>query len=284
MEAAGRGVVAAGLGNDDANRGAEVNSPSQPRPKVVLLGASNLARGISSAIQGSREILGEPLDLFAAIGHGRSYGLTETRVLGRSLPGILRSGIWEALDSNPAGPTFALLTDIGNDILYGVPVDEAASWIEECLIRLKRDSVRIVLTELPLESSARLARWQFSILRSIIFPSSSLRFEDALSRGAKLNEAIVELAARHDVHLLRPQLHWYGFDPIHVRSRVFPQVWRCFFSTWIDEEPQVARPYSMPRRVSAYHLRPEKRRLFGVDQHHSQPFRTLDDGTTLSFF
>ncbi len=44
------------------------------RPRVVLLGASNLTRGISTAVGTARMILGEPGEYLIAMGHGRSYG------------------------------------------------------------------------------------------------------------------------------------------------------------------------------------------------------------------
>ena len=44
-----------------------------------------------------------PLEIFAADGHGRSYGMA-SRVLGRELPGILECRLWETLASRPAAP------------------------------------------------------------------------------------------------------------------------------------------------------------------------------------
>ncbi len=91
------------------------------RPCVVLLGASNLTRGISTVVGMARGIVGEPSEFLIAMGHGRSYG-QRSSVLGRSLPGITQCGLWEAL-RHARGPTSALITDIGNDVIYGVPVE-----------------------------------------------------------------------------------------------------------------------------------------------------------------
>ena len=77
---------------------------STPVRRVVLLGASNLTRGISTVVATAQRVWGQPLEVLAALGHGRSYGI-ESRVLGRRLPGILNSGLWEALDRSPASPT-----------------------------------------------------------------------------------------------------------------------------------------------------------------------------------
>ena len=102
-------------------------SPSTPR--VILLGASNLARGISTIVGTAQSRLGSPLEFFIAMGHGRSYGRA-SRVLGRTLPGIDECGLWDALGDAVSTQTYALITDIGNDIIYGYDVEMIAAWIE----------------------------------------------------------------------------------------------------------------------------------------------------------
>ena len=91
------------------------------RPRVVLLGASNLTRGISTAVETTRRAVGGPAEYFIAMGHGRSYG-ARSRVMGRGLPGITECGLWGALGDDHS-PTYALLTDVGNDVAYGASVD-----------------------------------------------------------------------------------------------------------------------------------------------------------------
>ena len=71
---------------------------------------------------------GQPLDILAALGHGRGYGL-ESRVLGRRLPPILECGLWEALDRRPPCETAALLTDIGNDLVLGAEPEQLIEWV-----------------------------------------------------------------------------------------------------------------------------------------------------------
>ena len=65
------------------------------------------------------DLRGVPLDILAALGHGRSYG-SLSNVSGRVLPGITTCGLWERWENSPALPTRALLTDIGNDLFYDV--------------------------------------------------------------------------------------------------------------------------------------------------------------------
>src|SRR5688572_25820972 len=102
------------------SRPESANSIDSDRPRVVVLGASNVTRGISTIYETARLAVGGPLDLYAAFGHGRSLGL-HTRVLGRGLCGMLDAGLWRALgDATRPRDSFALLSDIGNDLLYGV--------------------------------------------------------------------------------------------------------------------------------------------------------------------
>ena len=68
------------------------------------------------------------------MGLGRSYGQRST-VLGRSLPGITECGLWPALQHG-SGPVHALITDVGNDVIYGVPVDRIVAWGSTCVDRL----------------------------------------------------------------------------------------------------------------------------------------------------
>ena len=72
--------------------------------RVVLLGASNLTRGISTVVGTARRLLGPMPHVFVAYGHGRSYGV-RSRVLIRGLPGILNCGLWPAPSANPGCPS-----------------------------------------------------------------------------------------------------------------------------------------------------------------------------------
>ncbi len=108
---------------------------SSARQRVILLGASNVARGISVITETSRRLHGRPLEIFAAFGRGRSYGRT-SRFLGFELPGIAECGLWQSLSDRPPLATSALVTDIGNDLFYDHPLEQIVDWIDACLTRL----------------------------------------------------------------------------------------------------------------------------------------------------
>ena len=252
--------------------------------RVVLVGASNVARGIATAVASIRQHLGTRLDILIACGHGRSYGLTSS-MLGRSLPGIAECGLWNALRQRPVLPTFALLTDIGNDLLYNVPVPRIAGWVEICLQRLSAINTRIILTELPLANLTTLPLWRFRLLRTLFFPGRNRAFADVVSDAKALNERIQNMAQRYAARLLKPHENWYGFDPIHIEMQQWPQAWRTLTAAWASDGAS-----DTPARGSLadwFYLRwlcPEQRVLFGIHQSAAQPVGKLYDDTRISVY
>ena len=258
-------------------------APVFPERRVVLLGASNLIRGISTVVGTATQVWGGPLDVLAATGHGRSFG-RDSRVFVRRLPAILECGLWDDLARRPPAATAGLITDIGNDILYGFSAEQIADWVRICLERLGPVCERIVVTELPLASVRELDRVRFLLMRKLLFPKSELQLADALASAEELNERVVELAARYGAHVVRPQRHWFGFDPIHIKLPHWPSAWGEIFSSWRDDAPLVRTSMSWRRWWRLRSLRPQRREWWGVEQHQPQPAARLDDGSLISFF
>jgi hypothetical protein len=248
-----------------------------------LLGASNLARGIATVVEAARLIYGTPLDVMAAYGHGRSYGMTSC-VLGRSLPGIVDCGLWQDLAARPRVPTVGLVTDIGNDILYGARTEEIAHWLEQCLDRLAANSERIIVTELPLAGLASLAPWRYRLVRTLLFPRSRLSCADALTCAHELNARVLELAARYAAAVCTPSRDWYGWDLIHIKARCGPTAWGQILASWCaDHAPQPARG-SWRQWWMLARQRPLYRRMFGIEQRRTQPSCVLRAGVAISLY
>jgi hypothetical protein len=254
------------------------------RRRVVLLGASNLTRGVSTAIEMAAAIWGRPLEVFATLGHGRSYG-GYTTVLGRRLPGILQSGVWNAINAAPPARTAALLTDVGNDLLYGAPVAAIAGWVRECLDRLSPHAARITLALLPLCNIERVTPGRFRWFRNVLFPSCDLSFEEVCERAEDLNSRLMDLAGDYGASAVEHQAHWYGIDPIHFRLRHWPEVWRELLTPWGDSG-EIDLPLHPPRFRWIYlrRLRPEVSWLFGHEVRRPQPAGRLRDGTTVALY
>ncbi len=257
--------------------------PATLRRRVVLLGASNLTRAISTVVATASAYWGQPTHVLAALGHGRSYG-TYSSVLGRVLPGILDCGLWKAIEQQPAGPTAALVTDVGNDLMYECPPEQVAEWVEECLDRLEAAGARVAMTMLPLANSQGLSEWRFHYLRSCFFASCHLSLDELRRRAAVLDERLRAVCARRGVATVEQRREWYGFDPIHIRYRHWSAAWGEIMAPWCDgEPPQVPRP-ALRRFFYLRLLPPERRWFFGIEQRRAQPAGVLPDGSTVGLY
>ncbi|MBI1901501.1 MAG: hypothetical protein HYS13_10385 [Planctomycetia bacterium] len=250
--------------------------------RVVLLGASNLTRGISTVAALSQATLGRRLEIFAALGHGRSFGLT-SRLLVRGLPGILQSGLWKALDERPAARTFALVTDVGNDLLYGVPPERTIEWVAECLDRLAGHNARTVLTLPPTCNLVGLSKARYYFFRTVFFPSCRIPYEEMVRRAATLDAGLRRLGAERSLPTPEPRAEWYGLDPIHIKLRKWRSAWGALLSLWSDEAAPSAGP-SLRRWLYLRWLAPERRTIFGRERTRPQPAGKLQGGGTVWFY
>jgi len=227
---------------------------------VVALGASNLTRGFGTVVSSARATWGPDVEVIAALEHGRAYG-ADGWFLTRKLPGILESGLWRHLDAAPSAPTRAFVTDIGNDIAYGVPADQVLAWIEEAIARLKRVTSDITLTDLPLASMRRLSPLTYAVFRAVLVPSCRMTLAEVLDAADAVNSGLVALAAARDVKLVRLKPEWYGFDPIHIR----PSLWQSAWHDILGLAPPVAGR-SVLEQWRLYLMPPERQWLFGIER------------------
>ncbi|MGD9855680.1 MAG: SGNH/GDSL hydrolase family protein [Planctomycetaceae bacterium] len=240
--------------------------------RVILLGASNVTLGFPMLVEGLRASLPGPVELFAAHGHGRSYGL-RSRVLMRRLPGILNCGLWDALPraSSDGGRPLALITDVGNDLLFGVRPELLLSWVEQCVQRLGEQHAAVTIALPPLQSTLRLSAARYHATRMVFFPGSGPDWESMRRMIVELESGLRELAAQYTCRAVEPRAEWYGFDPIHVRSRHRPASWSEILSAW-----PVTNGVRIARRPAAQGLRywrlaPAERDLWGRTRRNFQP-------------
>jgi hypothetical protein len=253
--------------------------------RVVLLGASNLSQGLATVLATARRQWGRPLDVLTADGRGRSYGMP-SRLLGRGLSGIADCGLWNELEARPRLPTAALLTDVGNDVMYGASAEQILEWVRICLDRLSRhDDVRLVITGLPIARVEKLSPEQFLVLRSVLFPRNRDDFASVLRRAQVVDEGLRGLALRYGAAFVAAPVEWYGADPIHIRRPLRPAVWSTVLSSWsasatVDRAVRV----SIWNSIRAQLWAPAERELFGATRRRRQPLVEYADGTRLSFY
>lgn len=238
---------------------------------------------MATVIEAACRAWGRPLDVLAALGHGRSYG-QRSAVLARALPGIIECGLWPALAGRTAAPTAALITDIGNDLFYGARPQTIARWVEQCCERLAATDARLVMTRLPVCNIDRVRPWQYLAFRTLSYPGCRLSLSDLVLLAQELDGLLLDLARRYHCRLIEPRACWYGLDPVHIRIGQSRSAWNEIFAGWTDAVG--AAPPRVSLRQSLYlHTRaPEQRWLFGREQRRKQPSGELLDGTCISLY
>jgi hypothetical protein len=251
-----------------------------PVLRAVLLGASNLARSFPSIFSLIRQRAGGPVEVLGAFGRGRSYGEWSRLVGVRHLPGIVGSGLWREIAAREPLPTVALLTDIGNDLAYGLSPERIVPWIETCLARLVEVRAATVVTLLPLATLERVPPWRFHLARTVLFPGRPMDRRDLLARARELNGEIRRLARQAGALVVEPDLSWYGVDPIHIRRRVARRAWGEILGRW----PGEGAGGEVRRVMGLQLLRAEELRLWRFRVRTAQPCKRLPDGTTVALY
>lgn len=255
--------------------------------RFILLGASNLTRGIETVYRLARAAAPGPIDLLAAHGHGRSYGW-RSRIFWRELPPIRSCGLWRHLTSRAsswgAAGTRGLLTDVGNDLVYGATPAQIAEWVDDCARRLADVCERLVITELPVASLRTLRPGRFVVMRGLLFPGCRLSLDDALRSAEQLNALVQQVAAAHRAALVTQPGDWFGFDPIHIQRRAGSHAWKKILAAWSDADLSCDEATSWRTWWTLRRLRPEARALYGLVQSQSQPAAIMPDGTRVSYF
>ena len=240
--------------------------------QLILIGASNVTIAFPRLVHGLSQRVGGPLEIWGVHGHGRSYG-TWSKVLGRSLPGIIGSRFWDAWPpSEHATPPRALLTDIGNDILYGHDAAQILEWVETCVNRLKGLDAEIAMTRLPLASLETLSRLRFTLARKILFPGCRLDLSEIRRQAEELDSGVIALAAKYSIPLTEPEGRWYGIDPIHIRSRFMESAWQKIVGGWFPAtSPPAFRKVGLSRSLQAWRWWPAERGRCGRVTETPQP-------------
>jgi hypothetical protein len=256
-----------------------------PTCRFVLLGASNLTVGWGTVLAALHRRVPGPVEVLAALGHGRAYGCESRLLWLRWLPAIDDCGLWRELDRRPPLPTYALVTDVGNDVGYGARAEAVVGWVEGCCRRLAAHGAEVVLTLPPRARIDRLARWQVRLAHSFFFPFRPLPAETVRRRVRELDEGLRRLAQGQGLELVEPDLAWYGLDPIHFRRGARRRAWEEILSRFPLPPPG---DRGRPRLAAARGfpgLRAERVRLLGgMRLHTPQPACRYADGSTVSLY
>lgn len=255
-----------------------------PTRRMILLGASNLVQSFPTLVATVQSTWNAPVEIMAAMGHGRSYG-RESSVFGRKISGIFPCALWRDLQTRPTMPTAALITDIGNDLLYGVTVDQIVEWVSQCIDQALEAGAEVIVTQLPIASLETLGEKRFRFFRRVLFPRSQLTLADALAHARAINDQLSLLEEAKKISVISVSGDWYGFDPIHLTRYARSIAWPKILSSWraLDAPQRVATP-SVWTAAYLASLAPWERSILGVTRRAAQPSGRLSDGTTISLY
>ena len=249
-----------------------------PPTRVIALGASNLTRALPTVVSTARAAWTPDIEFVSALGLGRSYGI-KSSVLGRSVPGILESGIWAELDAMPAAPSVGLITDVGNDIMYNVEVPQILDWIRESARRLEQHTSSVTIAGLPVEGERTISEWQFRFLR-VIVPSCRLSLDELHRRARLVNDGLRATAAERGHRFVELDSMWYGFDPIHFRYRHWDNAWTRILGVSPGAPPRG----SLAEAIRMHLQRPQQQWLFGKQVGRALQGHPLSGGGRLWLF
>jgi hypothetical protein len=252
-----------------------VNTANRRHPagqRIILLGASNFTRAFPLAVASLARGFAGPLDILAALGHGRALG-GWSRIPGRALPGIIDCGLWARLETpgEDRRPPLAAIADLGNDLVYGSAAGQVLGWLECCLERLSRQRSDIALLSLPVASLDRLTPGRFELLRKLLFPGFPVPWPLLKERVAELDAGMRRLGRNYGVRWVEAPADWYSVDPIHIRRRHQPQALAALFGGWRGFEPSAAPRPTWTETLALRRLRPAERIFFGYHQLTPQP-------------
>ncbi|UJP03602.1 MAG: hypothetical protein LZF85_03890, partial [Nitrosomonas sp.] len=227
-----------------------------PKNRLILLGASNLTLSLRLVIDLMQQRIGAPGEVLAAVGHGRAYGIF-SQVVWRGLPGIADCGLWRQLSAMESRPVYALLTDIGNDIVYELMPEQVLRSVERCIEQLQRQSAQIVVTNLPMASIERLSKRRYTFFRNLFYPSCRLPRNETLSRARAVHAGLADMAARRQFILVEQEPRWFGPDGIHVNYWQREAFYRDIVRRFADSGAKLELPGSKQAFSLSWQRRPE---------------------------
>ena len=231
------------------------------RPDVVILGASNVSFSFPTVVRSVQATFAGNVRLWAVHGLGRSYGKRSQAVM-RELDGILESSFWAAFAGRPQpGPVFALLTDLGNDLIYEVEPKQIGHWVTDAMQRLQADvdergdAAEFTLTRLPAAKLLSLGAKRYYTSQKLLYPHRKSDQQAMNASIQQLDAHIPAIAEPFGATVVGTERYWYGIDPIHLRERYRRQAWSRYLGGW-PSAPPVQTPLVWPVDRARLHRLP----------------------------
>lgn len=259
----------------------------------MLLGASNLSRGLApaltAALAAADDLSSSPPSVLIAAGNGRAYSCRSSFLL-RDLPAIDSCGLWPALARlGNDRPIYALITDLGNDLAYGVHDERVLRAVRGVAARLAGPGHRLTIVSPPVRSLERFPIGALDLIRRVLYPSSRIPAARLLTRIRRLDAGLRSLCGPEasGLRFVEQPAAWFGLDPIHHRRRRQGEAWRTFVAAWGASPERIAAAERARARRLGWRLlldaRPQTMRLAGREIRSAQPRLRLE-GARVSFY
>ncbi|MEC7641258.1 MAG: hypothetical protein VYC17_03795, partial [Nitrospinota bacterium] len=197
--------------------------PDFPPKLFVFLGASNLARGhIALARCLQKSLYPRPARFLFALGPGRGY-CAAGGVMHMVYSPIKNSKVFSVIRENAEYEVVALVSDIGNDIMYNVSPGDITACLKKIFQQLRESNALILAIPIPSGLETGLSNFSFLCLRSMFFPTSRVSRPQAVSAIRQINEFLQESVAEK-IKLLSGLEEFSGWDKIHY------SLWRGHFA------------------------------------------------------
>ena len=190
--------------------------PLESSVLLILLGASNLSRGCFALARHMRACLRpRTVEVLIASGPGRGY-CVPGGLLNINYPPICSSDIFDVAQkkSESGCRVIALVTDIGNDIMYDVSAEKLTETIQQIFVTLRSMDAEIFYNTLPVAFEKTVHPAWFYILRSVLLPFSRVSYDEAKAGIIAVNQFLNE-SASENCHLIPDMDRYLGFDEIH---------------------------------------------------------------------
>ena len=116
--------------------------------------------------------------------------------------------------SSEHSQTIALIADIGNDILYGVPAQKIIRDLDKLIQELSNFCSHVFALPIPCKKIEQLSHWKINLLKKILFPKSKLSPENIIASIHSINHYLSQLNNPR-ITLLKPMDDSMGWDHIH---------------------------------------------------------------------
>ena len=199
---------------------------SEDKLLFLFMGASNLARGYALLTRHLSKCLGvKNIEFLNALGPGRGF-CAKGGMFNFIYPPIQDCQVIEAAEKKTKNTRVVLLTDLGNDLMYGVTADALIECLDMLIDRMLKWNADIFLTSIHINMKKDISRRTFYILRFIFYPNSKMNYEETNSFIIKVNDYLEEKTRNNKkVHLITGMESYAGSDKIHYSLLKMHKAW-----------------------------------------------------------